>query len=122
MKEEKEDNNSSALIRICCCFDKKEEIEKLNKTIGKKLVKILFADMRGGIGKRSSLQQKIYTMYDKKLHLKSIKIIENKNNYKFNVFKFEFYDKIDNQQYFINLDFLDVLYFQTDVDEIQIKK
>lgn len=121
MKEEKEDSNS-ALIKISCHFSKEEIESKILKTKNKKLVKLLLADMRGGIKGRNNLNQQIFTTYDRRLQLKKIEVVEHKPDYHYNLFKFEFVDLLDNKIYYINLNFLDCLYFQNDVDEILIKK
>lgn len=121
-KEIKEvEDFSASFITIACCFGKEEIEEKIKKTLGKKLVKILFADMRTSLLGGKHLKQEIYTFYDKKIHLKSIKILEHKPDKRFNRFQFEFRDEIDRQDYYLTLDFLDKLFFQTDNEEILIK-
>lgn len=121
-KEEEKEGSEASFVRMSCYFKKEEIQEKIDKTIGKKLVKLLLADMRTDLLKKGRLNQQIFTMYDKRLHLKNITILEHKPDHRFNRFKFEFINLVDNQDYFITLDFLDVLYFQNDVEEILLKK
>lgn len=120
MKEDKDDSNSS-LVRISCHFAKDEIAEKIKKTKNKKLVKLFLSDMKNSVMGRSNLNQQIFTLYNKRLHLINITIAEHKPNPRYNRYHFEFTDLLNGQSYYLNLEFLDGLYFQNDVEEILIK-
>lgn len=114
-------DNQPSLYRLAMCFDEVDVKEKIKKTIGKKLVKILFADMKN-LHSGKPLDQKIFFTYDRRLHLQSIKIIKHKEDERLNKFYLEFLDHYTLDIFYLTLEFLDVITFQIDVPEIFIEQ
>lgn len=102
---------------VTCMFKTAEEIsEIIQKVNSKRLIKILFSEIKefreckNHSGKEFGYWK---TLYNMNLHLRSIIILKDYEDYRKHIYQFEFND-YDNfsQVYYIRLNFLDKLYFQ----------
>lgn len=102
---------------ISCNFTEEEEIaDIMYKTTGKRLVKILLSEIdKFRLSSKDSKEEfgEELFVYHLNLQLKEIRITKDCNNHRKHIYNFEFYN-IDNLEevYYIDLNFLDYLYFQ----------